>query len=86
MKNVNNLKVENLNKFLEQMASRDDYYRMPFEILADLQKQIKYAEVPEKIILIEYKNFGDCIFEFVKKYTNSQNQTFFVYEFNSTVS
>jgi hypothetical protein len=60
----NTLKITNLDYLLE-FDQKDDYYKSPIEILAELEKEIKYLNhVQLDTILIDYKPGGYAIFDF----------------------
>lgn len=64
-KEFNHLRVSNLQDFLNSYENNIEFYKSPFEILADLESQVKFANNPEKVVLCAYKDEGDIIFDLV---------------------
>lgn len=86
MKKLHTLRISNFREFIENFErNTDSFYRSPFGILAELEKQILFAKELPPIILIPYKNFGDAIFEFKSiDYNHPIPRAYYV--FNSVVS
>lgn len=82
----NVIKVKNIDSLLEY-ESVDDYYKSPFEILANLDNELKYIDskkAPESI-LISYKEHGDAIF-YLHQVIYENHKTILIYEFISFIS
>ena len=81
----NNLKISNLDYLLD-FNQKYDSYKSPIEILAELEKQIKYLKViPDEMITIEYKDFGFAMFELESFFKDGDSITF-TFEFTGFVS
>lgn len=81
----NHLRVTNLNDFLTTYGNRFDYYESPFQVLADLERKIKFENSPGQTILCSYKPDGDMIFELVD--VKEEGSVRIVeYEYRSSVS
>ena len=81
----NHLRIKNLDQFLNSYINNLDHYKLPYEILADLEFQIKFNNVPEKVILCSYKDGGDAIFNFVEL-RMEENIRIVEYEFSTFAS
>jgi len=58
----------NLDTFLIDYTNNLDYYKPPFGIMAELEKEILFDNNPKKIISIEYKEDGYIQFELGRMY------------------
>lgn len=63
----NHLRVTNLNQFLHEYENNIDYYASPYAILAQLEAQVKYEQLPG-FVSVPYKDGGDVLFDFVQLY------------------
>jgi hypothetical protein len=61
----NHLRIDNIEYFLRDYASNIEYYKSPFEILADLEAQIKFENNPEEGVMCSYKPEGYAMFNLV---------------------
>jgi hypothetical protein len=61
----NHLRIANLDAFFSAYNNSMEYYASPFQILADLETQIKFENKPEDTVLCAYKPDGDVIFDLV---------------------
>jgi len=64
-KEFNHVRIVNIDDFFNAYGNNFDYYRSPFEILADLEKEVKFLNEFESCYLISYKPEGECIFDFI---------------------
>ncbi len=62
----NHLRVDNLEEFLLKYQCNTESYRSPFEVLAELERQIKFENNPDETIFCSYKADGDVIFDLVE--------------------
>lgn len=86
MKKFCAISIENLEEFRETMqGNRDVYYKSPFAILAELEKEVESQEHPEPTILIPYKEVGNVIFE-LQNFHYEGGVKVATYSFNSTIS
>lgn len=86
IKEFNHLRISNLDNFLERYACKDEIYKSPFEILADLEEKIKFVNDPEEVILCSYKNEGDVIFRLAQIRIDGDNRRIVEYEFDTFIS
>lgn len=85
-KEFNHLRISNIDEFFENYNNNQDYYKSPFAILAELEKQIMFENNPPKHILIDYKPDGSIIFELIKVYETFPNLRIVAYSYNGSVS
>jgi hypothetical protein len=64
-KEFNHLRIRNSDVFFSAYSNNLDCYASPFQILADLETQIKFENNPEKTVLCAYKEDGDVIFDLI---------------------
>ena len=76
-----------LDRFMDTYRNSSIGYASRFEILADLESQIKgLNELPE-VVLCEYKPGGDCIFRLDTVFESTRDQSrMVVYNFDTIVS
>jgi len=55
VKEFNRLKIENLDQYLSMYVNRTINYVSAFQILANLEAEIRFLRVPESQISITYK-------------------------------
>jgi hypothetical protein len=70
--------VKNLKDFFEME------FKKQFQMLGELEKKVFETDEVQQVILIEYKYFGDAIFDLVK--IEYGKNTVYTYQFTSTVS
>jgi len=61
-KEFNHMRITNIDHYLDSYKCKFDYYKSPFEILAELEEKIKYENNPEATILCSYKPDGEVVF------------------------
>ena len=74
-----------MNTFLIDYSNNIEYYKPPFQILSELEKEILFQNKPPKIVYIEYKDGGDCVFHFNRMYLLGDHRII-EYRFNGTFS
>ena len=85
-KDINILKIKNLDHFLNYPSNNTDRYKSKFRILSDLEEEIKYQSNPDPTIMIVYKDFGFYIFVLLKIYIDDNGYRIVEYEFETTIS
>ena len=63
--NFNRLHIINLEEYLSNYTNLFDHYLPPFHILANLEREIKYKEIPEQSLSFPYAPAGVIFFELV---------------------
>lgn len=81
----NHLRIKNLNYFLDTYGNNTAYYESPFSILAALERQIKFEDLPETTICVSYKPDGEVIFRQTGIFYNGSVRIV-EYEFDTTIS
>jgi hypothetical protein len=61
----NRLGLTNLDEYLTGYSNLFDHYLPPFHILANLEREIKYKEIPEQTLSFPYAPEGVIFFELV---------------------
>lgn len=84
-KEFNHLRITNIEDFLSSYGNNLDYYKTPFNILADLENQIKFKNNPKATIFCSYKDDGEVIFSLVN-IREQGNLRIVEYSFDSFVS
>lgn len=84
-KEYNVLVVENIEDFFETYFNNKNHYKSRFEILADLERQVKYKTLPDRTILCQYKKGGDVIFD-LQRLELKNNVWYVVYRYSTIIS
>lgn len=84
-KEFNILRVVNIDEFLATNLNNLDFYRSPFQILADLEEAIKFENSPDSTVTVPYKDEGDVIFDLVG-IEEKDNARIVKYEFATFIS
>lgn len=79
------LRVSNYEYFISTYSNTGEYYKSPHAILAELEHSVCFTDNVPEHILIPYKDWGDCIFNFDRFYFDG-NDKFAVFEFDTTCS
>lgn len=82
---LNNLRISNLEYFLEVYCKGRKDHKGAFEVLAELESKVAYESNPADHISIEYRNFAWVMFRF-KKLIRDPQDTFVVYDFEGSAS
>ncbi|HSZ86818.1 MAG TPA: hypothetical protein VK787_12365 [Puia sp.] len=61
----NRLEITNLEEYLSGYTNIFDRYLPPFHILANLEREVKYKEIPEQTLSFPYAPQGLIFFELV---------------------
>ncbi|HLY70523.1 MAG TPA: hypothetical protein VKR53_12395 [Puia sp.] len=61
----NRLALTNLDEYLSRYSNEFDDYLPPFHILANLEREVKYKEIPEQTLSFPYATEGVIFFELV---------------------
>ena len=61
----NRLRITNLEEYIRDYNNVFDYYLPPFHILANLERAIKYKDIPEQTLAFPYAHEGTISFELV---------------------
>jgi len=85
-KEWNHLRISNIEYFLDQYGNKSEPYTPPFEILADLESQIKFENEPEETVSVAYKDDGDCLFDLVSITNDPQGRRIVTYQFSTYIS
>jgi len=67
-KEVNQLRISDLDYYFNEYRCHSDYYESPFSVLNELEKEIKYLNDPPEVTMISYKPGGDIIFRLERIY------------------
>jgi hypothetical protein len=65
LKEFNRLKIENLDQYLSVYVNRTIHFVSAFQILANLEAEIRFLNTPESEISITYKTGAKLSFYFV---------------------
>jgi hypothetical protein len=84
-KKQNILYVNNLSEFRSMYQNNSERYKPFFKILAELEEKVLNQEIPEKTILIDYKDEGSIVFDLDSVVTICNNRYLF-YEYSTMVS
>ncbi len=79
------LRITNLDYFLQEHAPDIEYCYSPFKILAELEAKVIFSNDPPKVELAAYKTHGDCIFDFVRR-EHKEGKVYYFYKYSTTVS
>lgn len=79
------LRLANYEYFISCYTNTGKHYKTPHEIILDLEKKVCFIDLPESQILIEYKEWGECIFTFDRVMFDG-NDRYVVYNFDTTIS
>ena len=79
------LRITNLDEFLEAHSPDVEYYHSPFKILAELEAKVIFNNDPADLALAAYKPDGDCIFDFVRR-ENKNGKVYYFYKYSTTIS
>ncbi len=79
------LRITNMEYFLESQTPDVEYYHSPFKILAELEANVIFTDNPPDIALASYKPHGDCIFDFVRR-EHKEGKVYYFYEYSTTIS
>ena len=60
------LKVSNVAD-MHELQNKFDYYKNPYQVMADLEKRIEFNSRIEKRILIPYKEDGVAVFDLIER-------------------
>jgi hypothetical protein len=81
-----NLRLTNLNEFLDNWKAEAMGYKGAFEILGDLETKLNTKNF-DKNVLISYKDEGYIIFEFVKQEGfRYEDEIIFYFKYMTSVS
>jgi hypothetical protein len=81
----NRLWIKNIEEFLQVYKNGSTYYKMPFQIMADLEAEVQAKHIPTKTVMVSYKLDGYILFDFVK-YVEKDDYRVLVYEYAGSVS
>lgn len=82
----NHLRISNLEEFLKSYTNNIEFYRSPYQILEDLESQIKFVNDPPETLLITYKDEGDIIFDLVGVSLSSRDVRIVEYQYSTSIS
>jgi hypothetical protein len=61
----NRLNITNLDEYVLRYTNLYEDYLPPFHILANMEREIKYKEIPEQTLAFPYAQEGTIFFELV---------------------
>lgn len=79
------LRVANYEYFIASITTTSHYYIPPHQILADLEKEVCFTNDPDTSVLIDYKEWGGCVFDF-DRFMRDGNDVFIIYNYINTAS
>jgi len=79
------LRLANYEYFISCYTNTGKHYRSPHEIIYNLEKAVCYSDTPDDQVLIEYKEWGDCIFTF-DRFIHDGTDRYAVYNYDTTIS
>lgn len=64
IKEFNHLRITNLDEFFESYMNHWDIYLPPWQVLAQLEEEIKYDNELPSTVTIDYKDSGQVLFDY----------------------
>jgi hypothetical protein len=65
-KEFNHLRILNLQEFLDRYLYNLDYSASPWQVIANLEKEVLFENAPEECYLITCKGETDAVFQLIE--------------------